>query len=277
MLAKADPQGFVEAALPGLARLSNLPTEQVESALQVLESPDPHSKDLEENPENEGKRILKVPGGWVILNYENYRNRRDDQQRREYMRTYMVGYRKEVKQRKQNVNSVNRSKPQLAQAEAEAEAEADSKSTRVPAGNSEHKAFIDGWCQNFRAAHGFDYVFSGGRDGKAVKSLLSLGILRIDLLEIAKSAWSRSKEDSRAWNCAKAATISGFKDYLNQIRTELNNGATHQRHSPENPRNFGTCKGVTDYGEAAKRRAAEGLVKKMVAAPNEPPPTTAGT
>lgn len=125
MLAKADPTGFVEAAVPGLARLSNLSTDEVTRALEVLSSPDPHSKDLDVNPANQGRRVVKVPGGWMILNYENYRDRRDDEARRIYMRSYMRQYRKDLGGGKQSVNDVNSGKPPLAQAEAEAEAEAD--------------------------------------------------------------------------------------------------------------------------------------------------------
>ena len=85
-----------------------------------MESPDVNSK----NPENEGKRILKVPGGWMVLNYQSYRERRSEEERREYMRGYMQEYRKRVKnhgERKHDVNSVSHGKPPLAQAEAEAE------------------------------------------------------------------------------------------------------------------------------------------------------------
>ena len=120
MLAKADAQGFVEAAVPGLARISNLPLDVTQEALAVLEAPDPQSK----NPENEGRRLTKVPGGWVILNYETYRNRRGEDERREYMRQYMADYRRKqsVNTGKQKLTAVNHGKPRLAQAEAEAEA-----------------------------------------------------------------------------------------------------------------------------------------------------------
>src|SRR5262245_32416311 len=88
MLAKADATGFVEAAIPGLAKLSNLTLEEVEEAIISLENPDPHSK----NPDFEGRRILKVPGGWLLLNYESYRARQD-RDRKEYMREYMKNHR----------------------------------------------------------------------------------------------------------------------------------------------------------------------------------------
>lgn len=104
--------------------------------------------------------------------------------------------------------------------------------------SGEHKAFADGWCQNFRASHGFDYVFSGSKDGRAVSDLLKMGILRIDLLEIAKRAWARNKADQKAWNCKQAETIAGFRSYINQIRSELENEHNAVNRKP-NPRNVG--------------------------------------
>ncbi len=119
MLARADATGFMEASLPGLARLANLTLDETAAAITVLESPDPHSK----NQANEGRRLVKVDGGWCLINYEAYRERRSEEERRQYMREYMRQYRG-----KQNVNPVKRGKPPLAQAEAEAEAEGGSKS-----------------------------------------------------------------------------------------------------------------------------------------------------
>ena len=121
MLAKADQMGFVEASIPGLARVANLTVEETERSLDCLKSPDKYSK----NPENEGRRVMAVPGGFVLLNYEDYRARRSTEERREYMREYMREY------RKPSVNDVKRGKPQLAQAEAEAEAEAEKTKHKV--------------------------------------------------------------------------------------------------------------------------------------------------
>jgi len=116
MLAKADSCGFIEASVPGLARVANLTIEETVTSLEVLQSPDTYSK----NPDNEGRRILSVVGGFMLLNYEDYRARRNSEERREYMREYMSNY------RKQSANKLaksNRSKSQLAQAETETETE----------------------------------------------------------------------------------------------------------------------------------------------------------
>ena len=125
MLARADAVGFVEASVPGLSRLANISEEETIASLASLEGPDRNSK----NQDNDGRRILKVDGGWMIINYEHYRNRRSDEERREYLKEYMREYRKKhsVNNRKQSVNIVNPGKPRLTQAEATAEAEASSK------------------------------------------------------------------------------------------------------------------------------------------------------
>jgi hypothetical protein len=129
MLAKADQNGFVEASIPGLARVSNLTIEETERSLECLQGPDAYSK----NPDNEGRRVLQVPGGFVLLNYEDYRSRRSTEERREYMREYMKDYRKKdekprkqlVNKRKQKLTTVSHGKPRLAQAETDADTDAD--------------------------------------------------------------------------------------------------------------------------------------------------------
>lgn len=105
LLAKANSIGFVEASTLGLARVANLSQQEIEDALVVLQAPDPHSK----NPDLEGRRIARVPGGWMVLNYEEYRSRTTEEERRQYMREYMRKYRK-MNGGKQPVNNVKKSK-----------------------------------------------------------------------------------------------------------------------------------------------------------------------
>lgn len=69
MLVMSDAAGFVESSLSGLAHQARKSIPETEAALTVLSSPDPDSK----NPDNEGRRISKVEGGWMILNYVLYR------------------------------------------------------------------------------------------------------------------------------------------------------------------------------------------------------------
>lgn len=73
MLAMADSQGYVDAAVSGLARRANVSLPKCKEALSKLEAPDEYSK----SAAYAGRRIQKVERGWIILNYQEYRERRD--------------------------------------------------------------------------------------------------------------------------------------------------------------------------------------------------------
>lgn len=70
-LAAMDEDGFCQfASVPNLAHRARVTLEEAAEAVRCLESPDPHSSD----PDNDGRRIEKVPGGWMILNAQKYRD-----------------------------------------------------------------------------------------------------------------------------------------------------------------------------------------------------------
>lgn len=75
MLAMANENGVVEASVDGLARRAVVSIESCEGALAALLGPDPRSRDG-----TAGERIEKVPGGWLVLNHGNYRERRTAEQ-----------------------------------------------------------------------------------------------------------------------------------------------------------------------------------------------------
>jgi hypothetical protein len=69
-IAAMDETGFAPfAALGNLASRAHVSLEAAKVAVGILESPDPESSD----PENDGRRIEKIPGGWMILNAGKYR------------------------------------------------------------------------------------------------------------------------------------------------------------------------------------------------------------
>jgi hypothetical protein len=72
LLVKASRDGIVYASIPGLARSANVTREQVEAALEKLMAHDPDSS----SSDHDGRRIEVVDGGWRILNYEKYRDRK---------------------------------------------------------------------------------------------------------------------------------------------------------------------------------------------------------
>lgn len=89
MLAVSDKGGLVESSLPGLADMARVPIKECQEALKVLSEPDEWSR----SKEFEGRRIREVEGGWLILNYEKYRNRLSLEDRRDYQRVKQAEYR----------------------------------------------------------------------------------------------------------------------------------------------------------------------------------------
>jgi hypothetical protein len=75
MLAMADENGVVSASVDGLARRAVVTIAECEQALAVFLGPDQHSRDG-----TTGERIERVPGGWLILNHKDYRDRQTRQQ-----------------------------------------------------------------------------------------------------------------------------------------------------------------------------------------------------
>lgn len=71
MLAMTNANGYVEGSIPGFAHVARVTIPEMEHAIARLSSPDPYSR----TPDNEGRRIEVVPGGWLILNYPTYRAR----------------------------------------------------------------------------------------------------------------------------------------------------------------------------------------------------------
>lgn len=76
MLLKANKKGEVLSTVPGLVRAAALKRPQVEAALLVLLSPDADSR----TPDNDGRRIEAIDGGWRILNSQKYRELRTEKQ-----------------------------------------------------------------------------------------------------------------------------------------------------------------------------------------------------
>lgn len=63
--------GFVKAASSGIVRRSMEPTEEGMKAMVALGDPDPESQ----SQEYEGRRMVRVNGGFIILNFMEYRDK----------------------------------------------------------------------------------------------------------------------------------------------------------------------------------------------------------
>jgi hypothetical protein len=85
MLAMSDRRGRVWASIPGLANRARVTVPQVEEAIVRFLSPDEHSS----TKNNEGRRIENIEGGWRLLNYQYYRDLKDDESVLESKRKYI--------------------------------------------------------------------------------------------------------------------------------------------------------------------------------------------
>lgn len=79
MMVMADRDGVVEASVPGLANRAGVTREECDEALEMFLSPDPDSR----TPDEEGRRIRKVDGGWELINHSKYRDRMNAEERKE--------------------------------------------------------------------------------------------------------------------------------------------------------------------------------------------------
>jgi hypothetical protein len=124
MLAMADAAGCVQASPRGLAHRANVTPEECSDALGRFLGPDADSRDG-----TDGRRIEAVRGGWRLLNYLEFRNRREAEDRREYQARWW----RDNKGRKTAADLTHLDTPRHASTnstQAEAEAEAEKKTPR---------------------------------------------------------------------------------------------------------------------------------------------------
>lgn len=70
LLAMADKDGLVHAAVTGIAARAGVSIEKAEEALNVFSKPDKYSR----NTEHDGIRIEKIGRDWNILNFQDFQN-----------------------------------------------------------------------------------------------------------------------------------------------------------------------------------------------------------
>jgi len=117
MLAMADQHGRVWASIPGLANRAQVSLANTEIALNRFLAPDQYSR----TPDNEGRRIEIIDGGWRLLNHAKYRALRDQEHRKEYKREWIRKERAKKKEVDKSVDNGGQIRPQYTQAEAEAD------------------------------------------------------------------------------------------------------------------------------------------------------------
>jgi len=126
LLVLADRDGVVDMTTDAIARRTNVPEEMIVHAIAKLAAPDAQSR----SPEEDGCRLVPIDSrrswGWQLVNYEHYRNLRDEEARRAYFRDAKREQRsKKCANGPPASNIVQDSPTNSTQAEAEAEAEAE--------------------------------------------------------------------------------------------------------------------------------------------------------
>jgi len=147
LLAVADRDGHCWGSRSGFERLAMLdPDAHYErDAWTVLMSPDKDSSDRLRNPDNEGRRIREIPGGFEIINYAYYRSLRNDDDRKEQNREAQRRHRAKNKPKSP---AVSPGQPPSAHAEAEAEAK---KKKRQNGAASPAPQSVEDWLKQLQA------------------------------------------------------------------------------------------------------------------------------
>ncbi len=87
LLAMSDRDGAIQASIPGLADAARITLDECLEGLEKLKAPDPYSR----TKDFEGRRIIEVDGGFVLLNYGKYRDTKSDDEVREKTRARVGG------------------------------------------------------------------------------------------------------------------------------------------------------------------------------------------
>lgn len=93
LLAMKNQHGVVEATPLGIAAMARVELAACEISLKKLSAPDPHSR----SKEFEGRRVVEIEEGFLVVNHEKYRDKMSAEDRQQYMRDYMADYRKKAK------------------------------------------------------------------------------------------------------------------------------------------------------------------------------------
>lgn len=125
LLALCDRDGCVYGTRLGFNRIANIEQDEADAAWGTLLGPDPNSSDKMRAPENQGRRIEEIPGGFRLLNFDYYRGLRNDDDRREQNRIAQAKFKArsaKVSQGKPDSASKSQGKP-ISEAEADTEPE----------------------------------------------------------------------------------------------------------------------------------------------------------
>lgn len=116
MLIMADESGVVRASVSGIRRRAGVSKEDVKEAMKTLQDPDVDSKDQSYG----GRRIERVDGGWLVLNYLKYREIRTRKQIRDAERQARKRQRdRDMSQQSQDITTIASASASASESEKE--------------------------------------------------------------------------------------------------------------------------------------------------------------
>ena len=138
LLVLADPTGRVDMTFAAIARRINVPIKVVRVNICKLCKSDPSSRTTKED----GKRLIPLSDdrdwGWQIVNFTDYHAMRDEDARRDYMRTYMRERRAKDAPCKHPVNTCKHPLTQLAHVDVDVDVDTHKEAQDPPAGSNLH-------------------------------------------------------------------------------------------------------------------------------------------
>lgn len=107
LIVLCDKSGVIDMTPEAISRRTSIPLEIIELGLHALMQPDPRSR----TPAEEGRRITLLEDhrdwGWQIVNHAKYRDLRNAEERREYLRVAKAKSRARQRDASTGVNKVN--------------------------------------------------------------------------------------------------------------------------------------------------------------------------
>lgn len=204
LLAMADPKGVVHAAVPGIARRANVSIEATQKALNVFQEPDPYSR----STSYDGCRVAQDGRDWLILNWDEHRQRQIAEDEKERKRKWWNENRgknskenSELAEPSGGLAETSSSEAEL-EVELEAEKEKTSKKEKPPKPSPDYSGpfslFWDQWRRITNKATGKAESFQRWEKIRKAGKLppsdeLSAHLVRQDLERKARS-------DSGGWN-----------------------------------------------------------------------------
>ncbi len=219
MLAMADRNGCVNASIPGLARMAGISVEQTTEGLGKFLSPDAYSR----TPDNEGRRVEVIEGGWHLLNHGKYRELMSAEERREYNRKKQAERRHKMSKSGADLSmTVNDNQQCQHSTEAEAEAEAipsTSPASASPSGVREGKKsnMVPTTPQSKRVAKIFHRKLETPWTKKEVESYKLLGDIPEDDLAAVEAYYGSNWPPTRNVNILRHDLLTFLNNFSGEV------------------------------------------------------------